>query len=359
MKKAFVWDFNNVLMEVEKRIETTRNPHEADVLILWQDVRGGCRELAQHAKDYLNKPVVVVQHGRGATRDYLEPNNFPMLADKMCLWGPAEVNRLNQANLGKRAVVTGSPLAQWIKDIPKRVETDKKIVVFTPVITTHEEVDNVNTFWELKKIEYELAQEEIQRHRDNLKNGWHSWLVNPDYATENEIPYDLFRKNFFLVSKVTPIHDDKLYHGVVVKSNVMNTDHMTKSKILLANTDCLVGMEEGTFQLLATALGIPTVIVDGFKYLSYGGVDNYDRMEKIKTPATAFCELKDLKKTILDEMNNPSGKSQERQKVVQDEFNPYPDKDPNELIIDVASELAGGDLRKKPVLVNQEVLSVS
>ena len=78
--KAFVQDFNNVLSDVKSRVNLVRDPREADVLILWQDVRGSMRTLCDINQEYMKKPVVVVQHGRGATRDYLEPNNFKLLS---------------------------------------------------------------------------------------------------------------------------------------------------------------------------------------------------------------------------------------------------------------------------------------
>lgn len=346
--KAYVSDFNNVLIDVKHRVDLVNDPREADVLILWQDVRGPMKTLVDINKSQSNKPVVVVQHGRGATRDYLAPNSFPLVADKICVWGPAEARRIQQAGYWDKAVITGSPLVKWTRKRGERQPkaVGKKIVVFTPVITSHEEPDNIEVALELRKIEYTIAQETLRKHKKELKEMWHSWVVAEDCATEHQIPFELLHRDFYPIHKLTDIHDAALYHGEQIKTTVTHAKHLETSHIILSNANCVVGMEEGTFQLMATAMGVPTVIVDGFEYGSYGGVQNYTT-EKIRTDATAFCTLENLRQTIETEMNNPNLREDARKRVTYDEFDPYPDKDPIELIIDVASDLAGGDIRVK------------
>ena len=91
---AYISDFNNIFIDLKKRVNCVNDPREADVLILWQDVRGSMKTLCDINRDYLGKPVVIVQHGRGATRDYLEPNNFKLTADRICVWGQKEADRM-------------------------------------------------------------------------------------------------------------------------------------------------------------------------------------------------------------------------------------------------------------------------
>ena len=43
------------------------------------------RNLIDEAKRN-NRPVIVIQHGRGAIRDYCPPMNFKFVADKLCVW---------------------------------------------------------------------------------------------------------------------------------------------------------------------------------------------------------------------------------------------------------------------------------
>ena len=346
--KAYVADFNNVLLDVKRRVNLVDTPREADVLILWQDVRGSMKTLCDINREYLNKPIVVVQHGRGATRDYLPPNSFVPIADKICVWGQKEADRLVQAGHKDKVVITGSPLVHWTRNRGARQKSaeEKRIIVFTPVITSHEEADNIEVALELKKIEYTYAQETLRKHKDTLKQMWHSWVIDENVATENSIPYEILHKDFYPIYKLTDMHDTKLYPGEHIKTTVTHAKHLETSHIILSNCDCVVGLEEGTFQLMATAMGIPTVIVDGFQYGAYGGVADY-KTEIIRSEATAFCNIQDLRQTIEKEINNPKLRQDARERVKSEEFDPYPDKDPVELIIDVASELVGSDIRLK------------
>src|SRR3990167_4322847 len=112
--KVFSSDYNNILTkvneELEKRGWRVENPRDADIFLLWQDVRGEMKRLAEIAVNYLRKPVLVVQHGRGATRDYEAPNKFPFIGTKFLAWGPTEKERMKKAGYGDRTTVVGCPL---------------------------------------------------------------------------------------------------------------------------------------------------------------------------------------------------------------------------------------------------------
>jgi hypothetical protein len=346
--KAYIADFNNILIGLKSRVDLARDPREADVLILWQDVRGTMRTLCELNKDFLGKPVLVVQHGRGATRDYLPPNSFPLLADRICVWGESELDRMKRAGYGGRTVVTGSPLAPLLRNLDRKPHKET-VIVYTPVIAAHEEAFNLKVFYTLKKLEYDNAIRVLDEHASSLKKGWHAWMVDPDCATENQVPYDLLRNDFFLVSKLTGIHDQKLYHGVQIKTEVTNIIHLENTIKTLSGCDLVIGLEEGTFQLMASSLGIPTIVVNGFEYGDYGGVKDY-KAEIIQTPATAFCDLADLSQTITHELKHKNERNHAREEIRRREFDPFPDKDPVETILDLASELAGGNIRKKEVV---------
>lgn len=346
--KAFISDFNNVLLELRNRVDTVRDVRSADIIILWQDVRGSQKEIATLNKLYMNKHLIVVQHGRGATRDYLPPNSFELIADRICVWGPAEAERLYKAKIDKeRVVVTGSPLLNVLKQYPRKPQSEN-VIVFCPVITSHEEPDNIQTYMELKKIEYSKVQELLDEKKSILKESWHAWAMDENCATEHQIPYDLLRKNFFLVSKLTDIHDKELYFGPYVKTSPINKSHIIDGIKLLSASSCVVGMEEGTYQLMASYYGIPTVIVDNFQYGTYGGVQNYST-ESIHTDATAFCNLSSLRETIENELAHPEIRAEARLNVVREELGD-PDSDPVENIIEVACQLVGGDIRKKELV---------
>ena len=344
--KAYISDYNNILLELSKRVERVEDARDADVIITWQDVRGAMNELALMNKTYMQKPLVVVQHGRGATRDYLPPNKFPLIANKICVWGQTEADRMDKAGYLDKTVITGSPLTYYTRNAEPMGDDglQNRIILFMPVITSKEEPENVRVFYKLKQIEYDYAMKRIQEHYKPLKAAWKSWQVDENCATESNIPYDLFRKDFFLMSKLTDVHDKLLYHGPQVKNSVAHVTHLETLMKLLINSSCVIGMEEGTAHLLCAAVGTPCVILDNFEYGDYGGVKNY-KTEIIKTKASAFCKLDDIEKTIMNEIKNKGSRQKAREEVVRNEFDPYPDKDPIELIIDVASELAGGDIR--------------
>lgn len=314
--KVFIRDFNNILINLRNKFETVSDAREADILVLWQDVRGDMAELCHINNEYIKKPIVVVQHGRGATNDYLPPNKFPMQATKFCCWGIKDYQRLERAGYKDRTVITGSPLVDFIQP---RIEHSGKNIVFCPVITNHEEPDNIIAYWTLKQIELKKSIQKVEKNKEVLRNEWHSWLVEPTTATEGSIPYYNWNKGWRLIAKLTGIHDKRLYFGDVVQTLPVNKSHISDTVKLLSVTDCVVGIEEGTFQLLAMAMGIPCVMVDGFKYREYGGID-YSSVEMIKTNAVRRVELSQLEKTIDEELTNPDALSIEREKVVQDEL---------------------------------------
>jgi len=313
---VYLKDFNSVLTPLKNRFDLVNDPREADILVLWQDVRGNMLELCRINKEYLHKPVVVVQHGRGATNDYLPPNKFPMMADKFCCWGIKEYERLQRAGYADKAVITGSPLATYIN--PK-VKHDGKNIVFCPVVISHEEPDNINIYWTLKEIELKKSRQKLINHYDALRKDWNAWIVEPKSATEGSIPYYNFNKEWRLLAKLTGVHDKRLYMGDVVQTLQINKTHIEDIIRVLSLTDCVVGIEEGTFQLLAMAMNVPCIMVDGFKYREYGGID-YSSVEMIKTNSVRRVELSKIEDAIDEELKNPDVLKTEREQIVKDEF---------------------------------------
>ncbi len=331
--KVYCKDFNNVLLKIKNQFDLVQDPRDADCLVLWQDVRGDMLELCRINAEYMKKPVVVVQHGRAATNDYLPPNKFPMQADKFCCWGIKDYERLQRAGYADRAVITGSPLIDFLQPAIKH---NGKNIVFCPVITEHEDPDNILAYWELKRIELKKASEKIVKFKDKLKDEWHAWIVEPTSATEGTIPYYNFNKEWRLIAKITDGHDKKLYFGDVVNTMPNNKTHLMDTIQLLSMSDCVVGIEEGTFQLLAMAMNIPIVMVDGFKYKNYGGVD-YSTVEMVKTPAVKRVNLPDLEQAIDEELNNPENLAKERLKIVREELW-NEETEPIEIIVQVIKE---------------------
>lgn len=302
--KAYVVNFNGVLDGVLASLrqsgEVTDSPHDADVFVLWQDVRGAPLELARIAKEHLGKPVVVVQHGRGATRDYGAPNAFPLLADHICVWGEAEKARLvSFAIHPDKITVTGCPLFSRLRPRIPRQKRDGTNVLFVPIIAEHEEPENLLVFATLKKWEQDRFIESLYEKFPKLKESWATEENNyrrkqrPDGTFENVLwqkriinglPRGVTYDRGLINVKLTGVHDLPQYMAPVVATRPDDPRHVDVTAELLANTDAMVCLEEGTMQLLASALDIPIIRADIFKYGMYGGID-YSGIEMIRTNA--------------------------------------------------------------------------
>jgi hypothetical protein len=312
--KVYIKDFNNVMLGIIKsnEFERVKDPRKADVLVLWNDVRNDMLELCKINKEYLHKPVVVVQHGVGGTRDYEHPENFPLLADKFCCWGQHDYERLVRQGNGAKAVITGSPLINQLKSKEKH---DNLNIVFCPIITNHEEPANLITFYELKKIELDYAQKNIQKHKEELITEWNPKIFNPKSEEEGFIPYYEINNNFRLVSKLTTMHDKGLYMGSISHTSVGSPTHIEDCIKLLSLSDIVVGMVESTFQMLAMAMNIPVIICKEWEFKLYAGKD-YTNCDHIKTDAVVYSDVLGLREAIEGELANPERLTEQRKKVV-------------------------------------------
>jgi hypothetical protein len=338
--KIYLRDYNGILQSLKKRtedLEFVDDPRDCDAIVTWQDVRGDMLELAKINKEYLHKPFITVQHGRGCTRDYEAPDNFPLMCDKFCCWGQDDYDRLVKLGYKDKAVITGSPLINRIQ--PKEPHTDRNII-FAPVTTMHEEPDNLITFWELKKIEFEHSQEVLKKYKSQLINDWNPKIINPDSSEEKTIPYYDINKNWRLISKLTPVHDKSLYLGAVTLTAPSQVTHIEDSVRLLTQTDVVVCLEEGTFQVLVMAMDVPIIVVNGFKLTNYGGVD-YTEREVVKTNGTTWVDLCDVREAIEQELAHPDRLKKERAEVVKREFGDIT-QNPDDNIIKVIKESLNG-----------------
>lgn len=337
--KIYLRNFNGVMDGIIKSDEFERvdDPRNADCLVLWQDVRGEFAELARINKKYLHKPLVVIQHGAGGTRDYEHPENFPFMSDKFCCWGQADYERLVRQGNGDKAVITGSTLINQMKPLEKH---EDKNIVFCPIVAEHEEPANLIVFYELKKMELDHSQKNIIKYKETLQNSWRAEIFNKENFQETFIPYYDINRNFRLISKLTPIHDKNLYLGSVCETSVMSPTHIEGCVKLLINADVVVGMVESTFQMLAMAMGIPVVICKEWEFKMYGGKD-YTNCDHIKTNAVTYCNLGDLRSVVEGELANPERLVKERKEVVLREFGDV-NSDPDKKIIETIKSLIKG-----------------
>lgn len=332
--KVFVENYNGIFDGIVDSLsesgELTTNYHEADVFLLWQDVRGTCLQLARIAKNHLGKPVVVMQHGRGATRDYCQPNNFELLADKILVWGQAEAVRLSK--YGNRVEVVGCPLFKHLR--PKEARQGVN-VLYVPVIAEKEEPENILVYAALKRWESEKLIDCVYENFSRMKQGWATQEMDvkivqkPDGTTEEkvwrkEIVPRIHRNVTYgkgLVNvKLTGVHDNFQYMSPLAITQQNSDNHIATTVELLRNTDVMVCLEEGTMQLLACALDIPVIVADVFKYGNYGGVANYDSIEKISTAACYRTNKIEKIGTLIDAaLKNPAELRRQRITVCEKE----------------------------------------
>ena len=340
--KIFLKDWNGVLTNISTRtddFEFVLDPRDADAIVVWQDVRTAYLQLASMNTMYYHKPFIVVQHGRACTREYGPPEHVPLLATKFCCWGQEDYDRMKSYGYGDRTVITGCPLLTYKK--PKE-EHGGKNILFVPIITTQEEVDNIIVFWELKKLELNHAQNVLRKHRKELLNEWNPKVVNPDskdcFPTQDEmknhnivptIPFYNINKDWRLSSKLIEIHDKNLYISPYLLTHPGKPKHVEETVKLLAKTDVVVCVEEGTLQTLAMAMDIPIVVVKGFKLLNYMGMDLTQGRKVVHTPAAEWVELSELGNAIERELANPERLAKERKEVVLREFGNIPNPDDN------------------------------
>lgn len=337
--RVYLRDYNGVLQGVRKsdELDFVNDPRDCDCILLWQDVRGEMLEIVKINQTHFHKPLVIVQHGRQATRDYGAPENFKLSADKICVWGQDDYDRMCELGYKDKTVITGCPYLNRLK--PKEIHTDRNII-FVPVRTMHEEPMNLITHWELKKIELTHMQDTLRRNYDKLVNEWSPNVFNPD-AYGDTIGYHDINKNFRLIAKLTPLHDKALYSGAINLSEPLHATHIDNCVLLLQNTDVVVSLEEGTFQTLVMAMDIPLIIVKGWKLTQFAGKDySKDRVE-LQTPGATHVEMSELTTAIERELAQPCRLSTERKQVVEREFGKL-DSDPDKNIINVIKEITHG-----------------
>lgn len=310
--RLFCKDFNCVntllIQEIKNRGWYTEEINEADGYLTWQDVRGEYRRIGQAFKD-IGKPIFLVQHGRGATRDYEPPYKFELFADRVYVWGKADKERMVRAGHGDKTVITGSPLVRHLK--PKLVHKEKR-VLYCPIIYNKEEPENLIVYSILKEWECKKLRENIYKNYKTLKEGWGTRLVyfsdekaaklvESGQAKPTEVPHEIkFLPTIpnhaayemgILSAKLIYAHDLEKYQCEKCVSSPAAPDHIEKTVYALQLADVVVTIEEGTLALLAHAMNIPVIHADIFKYTPYGndGKD-YSSIEKIKTKACFHTE---------------------------------------------------------------------
>ncbi len=196
----------------------TTSLKKAGVAVLFQDVVGNGLKYANEAKSQ-GIPIVVVQHGKGASCDYLPPLNYKLLTDKLCVWGKRDRDALIDGGIpAEKIVLSGCPLFDG--ESSKRDEHKGINVLFAPG-HIRESAKNIAVMETLMQI-----------------------------------------KGINVYAKLLSTHNRKQYGRNVIVSNSFDSDHMKKCFNAVRNADVLITNTSGTIETIALFFDIPIIFID-------------------------------------------------------------------------------------------------
>lgn len=269
--KLLYRNHNQVLTEIAKEFEVVEDMKDCDVVMLWNEVLYDTKILVANAH-YYNKPVLAIQHGRRGSSRYFPPFNEQIISDKLCVWGPLDKQRLVEAgHPADKIEVIGTTIFSHL--IPRDPHEGINLV-FSPDHWNQEIQENINVRDELRKL-----------------------------------------KGVNIITKI--IEDqDSIFYDNVVQSNRKETSHLTICANVLSTADIVVSVAEGTFELLAQALNIPVVTVEDWTPKEFGGDSRYKTYWRHISPAAKRTKLKNLLKTVKQQLANPNELETERKEML-------------------------------------------
>jgi len=279
MSKYYLTDWNRVLADVREVLKDNivQSPSEADKIIVWQDVMSFSLGIAKIAK-MQKKPLILMQHGRWGTGQYFYPFYQKCLADHICVWGQEVKNRMIEVGIpAKRIHITSSTIFKHL--IPKKKHKGINIV-FTP------------EHWDADVPENHIVYKELMKYKKTHN-------VNIIVKTVNE-------------------YDKKNYENVIW-SDRSKPGHLKICAEVLSTADVVVGIMEGTFELLAQVMDIPVIIADIWQPKSFRGNEGYKKYERMQSDAAKYVSLKGLQAEISQQIGNPEELKKQRQKVALNE----------------------------------------
>ncbi|OFW54466.1 MAG: hypothetical protein A2163_07165 [Actinobacteria bacterium RBG_13_35_12] len=276
------------------------NPKKAskifDKVVIWHEGKQGGEEIV---KEFHNqgKKVILLQHGYKGLCGNHEPEVYELKSDAVCVWGEKMKDRINNLSDKSKIFITGC----WLNElILPRVKQEGINIVYFPAHFKTELDENILTAIELKKL------------------------------------------NASVVSKILSCHKAEFYPTPII-SDRSKKYHLSTVLQLLSVADLVVGTFEGTPEMLAQVMDIPVVISNIWRSQDKMSVavgekvwDFYHR--DIDKGCAVVKGLKDLNKTILQELKNPQRLSKERKEVAINEAG-VNIKNPLEEIIKVIEEI--------------------
>ncbi len=238
MKRLYVGSINDCVPDMSGHFEILPFDQRmmAHAAILWCDVLPEMVELCiafQKAKI----PIFVMQHGYGATKDYLSQKRIPH-GDYLFCW--TEWDKVRAVEDGwdeKKVIVVGCPL---LKGLHRTPQESRPKVLFIPAHSWTPDADTRNTH--------------------QAAHVWHLLAQIPEIRP--------------VVKLLSREHDPSLYPGEKVFSDRWNQEgHLKIMHQLLSDASLMVTQDCGTLSLLAYTLDIPVIKLRNPENLDEGCVE--------------------------------------------------------------------------------------
>ncbi len=228
MIKAFISDPRCLTLNIQPNLEIVSR-ETAEIFILYQDYLNEEKGYMDEALKR-NIPVLVIQHGRQATRDYSKDGR-DLRANKICLWGMIDYNRMRGLGYpAEKLVITGCPILEALpKQLPPGFK--KPIIFFSPKYYPYLTDPNFDILKELLRTPYKIIIKTIAD--------------------------DVNLHNYFQWQQIYPGRIDIV--STSPKGRPLN--HLTKVIGGLMKSCIFVGIEESINELMAEAMDIPVVMV--------------------------------------------------------------------------------------------------
>lgn len=272
-----LFNWNNVLNDVisglvKKGYTITDDVKKGELLIIWNEAGLGARDKVKEAKA-LGKKVILIQHGRRGTSRIFPPFNEKMISDITCVWGKGDKERLISAGIPEdKIVITGTSIFRHLK--PKKKHKQKNIV-FSPEHWCGREVDEnlcvASTLSRLKTKDIKIITKVLEKEHN------FSWYDNP------------------------------------IGSDRCGDNHLEICAEVLSKADIVVGLTEGTFELMAQIMDIPVIVSDIWMPKDCNRDKRYLKYRREFSNACVIeKDISKLNNTVLNYLENPSKLKKER-----------------------------------------------
>ena len=285
MKISF-FNYNNVLTDIIEHVgygkvpnmEIAKDITQAQRFVIWNCVIPNTIEFIDVAKR-LRVPTITIQHGRHGTARFYPPFNYRIITDKYCAWGERDKKQLIEAgNDPKKIVVTGTTIFNHLEP---RVKHEGINIVFSP------------EHWGIEIPENKEVADELKRLSKK-----HKWNI---------------------ITKIISCHNSDWYQNPIY-SNRQSREHWPIVAGVLSKADLVVGLLEGTFELLAQSLDIPVITYAKWNPKPCGGDERYMQYRREKSSGSLpIYDIKDLEGAIINQLEHPELLREKRKAVCIDE----------------------------------------